>query len=581
MKNLKKMFMQESLKGLGTLERSEKPVSPGKPENVRCRVKNLQHGLYASFLILIFGMVICSCGNKSKSRVKTNEKGEILEICTSNQSETGEYDPAGAAAYVYFSHQTFALDPLVTYTQEGLFKPATAEKWEISDDLLTYTFYIRKDAKWSDGSKVTSADYKNTMLRALEPENGAWYVDFLFPIKNAESAFNGTADLEDVAIDSSNPDVLKVTLESPCSYFLDMFANVPTFMPSNCKYATDSDKNWDMEPEKNLSNGPWYMAERKPGEYILYKKNPYYYDTDNVNLLSIRMRFMDDDQAKAAAYQTGELTMLTGAPSSLAERYLGKPDLQFADVPQTNFIMMNPNIAPFDNPKVRKAFALALNRKDIAAVVGISCEPSTTLVGRFYHSKVDGRYWADVQGNLLEENLEEAKHLLAEAGYPEGKGLPKITYTYPSMNYESDVAQVLQQQWKELGVTVELQALENEVYVAQRREKKDQIIRMQWYADYNDPTSWLMMYVTGNSLNDINWSNPEYDRLMAESNLELDVKKREQLLTAAEKIAVSEETVICPLFTNNNTNLYPPELYNYYNDVIGYPNYTGMKVKSE
>ncbi len=519
-----------------------------------------------------------SCGSKSASRVKTNEKGEILEISTQNQSETGEYDPAGAAAYVYFSHQTFALDPLVTYTKEGQFTAATAEKWEVSKDLLTYTFYIRKDAKWSDGSDVTSADYKNTMIRSLEPSNGAWYVDFLFPIKGAKAAFNGTASLNEVAIDASEPKVLKITLEKPCAYFLDMFANVPTFMPSNTKYAKDSDKVWDMDPNKNLSNGPWYMAERKAGEYILYKKNPYYYDAENVNLLSIKMRFMDDDQAKAAAYQTGELTILS-APSSLAERYQGKPDLHFVENPQTNYIMMNPNIAPFDNPKVRKAFALAVKRADIAAVVGISASPSTTLVGKFYKSKVDGTPWGELQGNLLKEDLEEAKKLLAEAGYPNGQGLPEITYTYPSMAYEGDVAQVLQQQWKELGVTVNLQALENEVYVAQRREKKDQLIRMQWYADYNDPTSWLMMYTTENSINDIGYSNAEYDKLISESDLETDPAKRQAELLKAEKIAVSDDTVICPLFTNNQSLLYPPELYNFYYDVISYPNYTGMKVK--
>ena len=541
--------------------------------------KTLTAALFSAALVAS----LASCGGDSKSKlpVKVNEQGEILELSTNNQSETGEYDPAGAAAYVYFSHQAYTLDPLVTYTSDGIFKPATAEKWEISDDLLTYTFYIREDAKWSDGSKVTSADYKNTMIRALKPANGAWYVDFLFPIKGAKDAFNEKISLDEVAIDATDPAVLKITLESPCAYFLDMFANVPTFMPSNTKYAKDEDKAWDMDPAKNLGNGPWYMAERHPGEYILYKKNPYYYDAANVNILSIKMRFMDDDQAKSAAYQTGELTMLTGAPSSIAERYQGKPDLHFIQVPQTNYIMMNPNVAPFDNPKVRKAFALALNRKDIATVVGISCVPSTTFVGRFYHSKVDGTPWGELQGDLLDENLEEAKKLLAEAGYPNGEGLPTITYTYPSLAYEGDVAQVLQQQWKELGVTVELQALENEVYVAQRREKKDQLIRMQWYADYNDPTTWLSMYVTGNSLNDINWSNAKYDELMNASNLELDAAKRQAMLLAAEKIAVSEDTVICPLFTNNNTNLYSDLLYNFFYDVIGYGNYTGMKVKTE
>ncbi|MBQ0051699.1 MAG: peptide ABC transporter substrate-binding protein [Treponema sp.] len=541
-------------------------------------VKVVSKVLAASLFTAAIVVGFSSCGEK-KSRVKTNEKGEILELCINNQSETGEYDPAGAAAFVYFSHQTYALDPLVDYTKDGLYTPATAESWEVSKDLLTYTFHIRKNAKWSDGSDVTSYDYKNTMVRALEPANGSWYVDFLFPIKNAKAAFDGKTSLENVGIATPDAKTIVFTLEAPCAYFLDLLPNVPTFRPSSKKYAKDEDKNWDMIPGKNLSNGPWYMAERKPGEYILYKKNPYYYDAEKVNLLSIRMRFMDDDQAKAAAYQTGELTILSGAAASIADAYEGKPDVRFVEIPQTNYIMLNPNVAPFDNPLVRKAFALAVKRSNICTVVGKSCMASTTLVGRFYKSKVDGTQWGKLQGELLKEDLAEAKKLLAEAGFPEGKGLPKITYTYPSMNYEGDVAQILQQQWKELGVEVELRALENEVYVATRREAKSQAIRMQWYADYNDPTSWLMMYVKGNSLNDIRYDNPKYNELMAKSDLELDVAKRQALLVAAEKLIVSEDTCIVPLFTNNTTSLTDPSLTNFYYDVIAYPNYKQLQVK--
>lgn len=540
--------------------------------------KKLSMALVAVLGSALVLFAFTACGG-SKSKVKTNEKGEILEISISNQSETGEYDPAGAAAYVYFSHQSFSLSPLVSYTKDGAFIPATAESWEISDDLLTYTFHIRQNAKWSDGSDVTAADYINTIKRSLEPENGAWYVDFLFTIKNAKECFDGKVAFDEVGVKALNSKTIQYTLYEPCSYFLDMFPNIPTFMPSCTKYTTDENKEWDMSPSTNLGNGPWYLAERKPNEYLLYKKNPYYFDADKVNLLSVKMRFMDDDQAKAAAFQTGELTFLSGASSSIAEAYKGKPELMFNEVPQTNYIMMNPNIAPFDDPKVRKAFSLAITRKDICTVVGMSCVPSTTFVGRFMKSKVTGTPWGELQGDLLEENLAKAKALLAEAGYPNGEGLPKITYTYPSMSYEGDVAQVLQQQWKQLGVVVELQALENEVYVAQRREGKDQLIRMQWYADYNDPTSWLMMYTDGNSLNDINYQNEMYNDLVSKSNLELSQAKREKLMCDAEKIIVSEDTCIVPLFTNNTTNLVDPTLDNWYYDVIAYPNYTGMTVK--
>lgn len=539
-------------------------------------------------IVTVIGSAVCAlalmagftaCGEK-KSRIKTNEKGEILEITTPNNPENGEYDPAGAAAYVYFTYQQYCLEGLIQYDKDGKILPATAKSWEISDDLCTYTFHLREDSKWSDGSDVTSYDFKNTMIRALNPDKGSWYVDFLFVIKGASEAFYGDGSLDDFAVQTPDAHTLEITLKEPCAYFLDL-CKLPVYMPSNCKYATEEDETWDMTPGKNLCNGPYYFAERKAGEYVVYKKNPYYYDADKVNLLSIKDMYMDDDQAKASAYQTSELNLIIGAPSSLAEKYEGKPDLQFAEIPQTNYILFNINMKPFDDVRVRKAFAEAVKRVDIATVVGISCVPSSTFVGRFYKSKADGTEWGKMQGELLKEDLEEAKKLLAEAGYPNGEGLPPITYTYPAQAYEADVAQVLQQQWQQLGVTVNLESMEYEVYVDERRSGKLQLARHQWYADYNDPTTWLLMYSDGNAQNDVKWYNKEYNDLLSASSKEIDAAKRESELMAAEKILVSDECVICPLFTNNNTNLIDPSLDNYYFDVLVYQVFYGMKVKSE
>lgn len=539
-------------------------------------------------IVTVIGSAVCAlalmagltaCGEK-KSRIKTNEKGEILEITTPNNPENGEYDPAGAAAYVYFTYQQYCLEGLIQYDKDGKILPATAKSWEISDDLCTYTFHLREDSKWSDGSDVTSYDFKNTMIRALNPDKGSWYVDFLFVIKGASEAFYGDGSLDDFAVQTPDAHTLEITLKEPCAYFLDL-CKLPVYMPSNCKYATEEDETWDMTPGKNLCNGPYYFAERKAGEYVVYKKNPYYYDADKVNLLSIKDMYMDDDQAKASAYQTSELNLIIGAPSSLAEKYEGKPDLQFAEIPQTNYILFNINMKPFDDVRVRKAFAEAVKRVDIATVVGISCVPSSTFVGRFYKSKADGTEWGKMQGELLKEDLEEAKKLLAEAGYPNGEGLPPITYTYPAQAYEADVAQVLQQQWQQLGVTVNLESMEYEVYVDERRSGKLQLARHQWYADYNDPTTWLLMYSDGNAQNDVKWHNKEYNDLLSASSKEIDAAKRESELMAAEKILVSDECVICPLFTNNNTNLIDPSLDNYYFDVLVYPVFYGMKLKSE
>lgn len=532
-----------------------------------------------STVVAIGGLTGCG-GGGSSSTVQTNDKGEITELVDAVQPGSGEYDPAGAAAYEYFSVQTNCYEGFVSYDEEGQIQPAAADHWDVNDEATEYTFYIRDDEKWSDGSDVTSADFENTMKRALNPDNGSWYVDFLFVIKNAQKCFNGECDFSDVGIECIDDKTIKFTLEEPCSYFLDL-CKLPTYMPSNCKYATDDNKDWDMNPEQNLGNGPYHLSEHVDGDHVSFEKNEYYRDADKVTVLKITDKFMDDDQAKASAYQTGEINILQGAPSDIAESYEGKDDLRIREVPQTNYILFNINEKPFDDVRVRQAFSLALNRKDIAAVVGTACEPATTFVGKNYKSKTDGTKWSDLQDELLEENLEKAKQLLADAGYPDGKGLPTITYTYPAMSYEANVAQVLQAEWKELGVDVKLEAMEYEVYVDERRSGKLQMARMQWYADYNDPTSWLKMYQTGNAQNDVNWSNADYDKLIEESDKNLDEASRQEQLLAAEKILVSDDTVICPLFSASNQDLIDPSLTGYYNDGLAYTFWYNAHIKED
>ena len=218
---------------------------------------------------------------------------------------------------------------------------------------------------------------------------------------------------------------------------------------------------------------------------------------------------------------------------------------------------------------------------DIDKKVDTTNKPVKTLIEKNKKSQEDGTKWSELQGELLEENLDKAKELLAEAGYENGEGLPEITYTYPAMNYEADVAQVLQAQWKELGVDVKLEAMEYEVYVDARRNGELQMARMQWYADYNDPTSWLKMYQTGNAQNDVGWSNADYDELMIESDKNLDDASRQEQLLAAEKILVSDETVICPLFSNSNQDLIDPTLEGYFTDALSYTFWYGTKKKAE
>ncbi|MDR0862338.1 MAG: peptide ABC transporter substrate-binding protein [Oscillospiraceae bacterium] len=529
-------------------------------------------------IVLIVGIAACGGGttNSPSAPVQPSSAGSPSSpsepsaavsgnksIIIAEQPENGEYDPAGATAYVYFGLQSYCLEGLVDYDPTGTTIPAAALSWETNEDGTEWTFNLNPDGKWSDGSPVTSADFLNTITRALDPETGSWYVDSLFMIKGAEEAFFGEGSIDDIGVELTDDYTIKFYLDSPYANFLD-YVILPVYRPSSVKYATKEDEAWDLDPAKNLGNGPFHLSERVPGQSITFIPNEYYSKKENVHYDTVIYKFMNDDQSKTSAYSTGEIDVFPGAPYYVQDQYAGKPDLDKAEVLVTNYILFNINQAPFDDVRVRQAFALAVDRQGICDILGNSKIPSTTFVASGYKSKVDGRRWADVQDTLLEENVEAAKALLAEAGYPDGAGLPPITYTYPSMSYEADVAQALQAQWKtNLGVDVSLNAMEYEVYVNSRRNGELQLSRHQWTGDYNDPATWLDMYRLGNSQNDVEWSNDEYNALMAQSAGELDPQKREDILKAAERILVTDDTVICPLFITESIYLINPAISGY------------------
>jgi oligopeptide transport system substrate-binding protein len=489
----------------------------------------------------------------------TEENTEPKAISMNCQPEDGNYDPAGAASWAYFMMATYTLEGLVRYDANSNIIPATAESWETNDDATEWTFHLRKDARWSDDSPVTSADFLNTITRSLDPNTGSWYVTGLANVAGALEAYFDPAVIDGLGVETPDDHTIIFHLAAPQANFLD-YLRLPVFMPSNSRYATPDDATWSFDVDKNLGNGPFRLAGRVEGDYIKIVPNEYYYDRDRVKIDEITIRYMTDIQAALSAYKTGELNVVNSAPYYVEDQYAGQPDLNSDELLQTNFVLFDVNKAPFDDVRVRQAFSMAIDRQAICDTIG-STVPSTLFVAGSYKSKVDGRLWSEVQDVLIDENVEKARALLADAGYPNGEGLPEITYTYPSMGNEGDVAQVLQAQWlSNLGVDVKLNAMEYEVYVTARRAGELQVCRHQWTGDYNDPATWLDMYATGNDQNSVSWSNEAYDALMIRSAGELDTTAREALLLAAEKIIVSDEAVLSPVYNTEAFFLIDPKI---------------------
>ena len=505
---------------------------------------------------LIGTFVLGGCGSKGKEE-KTKESKEIV---VATNSETGGLDPAGMIALTYLAYSVSALDELLTYNEDGEIEYRAAESYEVNDDSTVWTFHLRKEAAWSDGTPVTSADFLNTMVRSLDPKSGNGYANYLFPIKNAEAIYNGEADADSLGVETPDDDTLIFTLEKACVYFLDLL-RLPVYTPSCTKYADSLDSGWDKDPATSVSNGPFHLTEYVAEQYFVLEKNPEYWNADQVKLDKITYRFFDDTQSMANAYETGEVDVAPSLQSSVMELYEGKDDLVITDTIATRYIYPNLNVEPLDDVRVRKAINLAINREELCQIVGEDTEPTVNFIAKYMKDKTTGEYFVDGAEPPFEENLEEARKLLAEAGYPNGEGFPKLTYNYPSLEMDSDTAQVFKEQLKKnLNIDIELNAQELQVNYTERWAGNFDLCRMNWTADFADPYTYLSMLLSNGTYNCSGVQNEKYDSLVAQSDTETDPQKRAELMHEAEQLAVGEEFYIIPLYSMKSCNLIRPEI---------------------
>ena len=484
------------------------------------------------------------------------EKGITVAI----SSDTGTMDPAGSIALTYLAYSVSALDELLTYDENGEIEYRAAESYEVNDDSTVWTFHLREDALWSDGTPVTSADFMNTITRALDPASGSGYANYLFPIENAEAIYNGEADVDSLGVETPDEHTLIFRLAEPCVYFLDLL-RLPVYTPSCSEYADSVDSGWDRDPETSLSNGPFCLAEYVPDQYFVLEKNENYWNADAVKLDTITYRFFDDTKSMANAYEAGEADVATSLSSTVMEAYEGTDDLFVTDQIATRYIYMNLNVEPLNDVRVREAINLAINREELCQIVGSDTEPAYNLVAKYMKDKNTGEYFVDEADQPFEEDVAKAQELLAEAGYPNGEGFPELTYNYPTLEMDSDTAQVIQEQLKEnLNITINLEAQELQANYSTRYAGDFDLCRMNWTADFADPYTYLSMLLSNSTYNCSGINDMEYDSIVAASNSESDPAKRSELLHQAEQLAVGEQFYIIPLFAMKSVNLVNPDI---------------------
>ena len=440
-------------------------------------------------------------------------------------------------------------------------RPGVAKSWEVSSDGLTYTFHLRPEAKWSDGRPVTAEDFAWTWRRGLDPKTAAEYAYMLYPIRGAkayyESAEKGKADWANVGVRVEGPHRLVVELEEPCAYFLDLAA-FTTYLPVRRDAVEQYGERWTFPPNL-ISNGAYRLAEWRFRSRMIWEKNPHYWNAGAVALERIELRAFEEINTALVEYETGALDLTTVVPALAIQPLLDarregrRTDVVHAVNLGTYFYRFNCREKPLTDPRVRRALALAVDRQEVVDRAARGGQvPATTFVppGMAGYPAPRG----------FREDVEEARRLLAEAGYPGGAGLQEISILVNKGAGHVPVAELIQQQWRDrLGVPVRIEQLEWKVLLDRWRDGTYQISRGGWYGDYCDPNTFVDMFVTNGGNNQTGWSNARYDALVARAARTIDPAARLKMLAEAEQILL-DEMPIMPLYVYTITMLARPGL---------------------
>lgn len=502
---------------------------------------------YFLFLILITAVFfLTGCGDADEQNVRTGEMDQNQVLTHNIGVEPETLDPAKMKGIPEATVAYALFDGLTRMTAEGL-QPAVAESWEVSPDGLTYTFHLR-NTKWNNGDPVTAQDFEYAWKRVLDPDTASEYAYQLYYIKNGQ-AYNEEKikDPEQVGVKALDEKTLQVTLENPTPYFLSL-TSFYTFFPVHRATVKAHPDNWANSPETLIGNGPFNLAGWKHHAKIEAVRNEKYWDAENVKLDKVVFTMVEEASTYLTMWENGQIDSIESPPMSDIPRLATEGKLKSYPQLCTYHYIFNTRKPPLDNPKVRKALSLAIDRKKIVENVTKGGEvPALGFVPGGIPDAKPGSDFRKIGGNLFKDaDIKEAQELLAEAGYPGGKDFPEIEILYVSSESHKMIAEVVQEMWKKnLGIkNVTLTNREWQVYLEKRMKGDFQVAFSLWVGDYLDPMTFLDVFVTGGPYNNGGWSNGEYDRLIKLAKTTFEQEDRMEAMHRAEEILIDEMAVM-------------------------------------
>ena len=481
-------------------------------------------------------------------------------------------------------------EPLLLINENNEVVGGQAESWETSEDGLTWTFTMRDGLKWSDGTDLNAKDFEYSFKRMVDPNTAAPYAETCLGMIDGFEEAAGFPDADGNPTAEPNPDALNVkasddgktltiVLSYPCSYF-DKMAAFATMSPVQQATVEANGDAWCTSPDTFVSNGPYMITDWTPSERIVLTKNPNYvggWDSSKIVSDTITLLLLEDSSASYAAYNSGEAVLVKDVPTdeipSLTKAEDGG-DFYVDTILGTYYISLNDQKEPFTDAKVRKALSLAIDRDYVAnTIMQGTYEPAYNFVGpgivdesgMFYDNANGGKPYIS---DDYDANLEEAKQLMADAGYPNGEGFPTIEYSANDAGYHIPVAEYVQQAWGELGITVNINKVEWASFLPMRRAGDYDVSRNGWVMDYNDPSNMIELFTTTNGNNDGKYSNPEFDATIEASKV-ADKSVHFQKLHEAEDILMEDAGAI-PVAYYTDFWLQSPSLKGTWHSPYGY-----------
>ena len=434
-----------------------------------------------------------------------------------------------------------------------------ATDWTISDDGLVYTFNLREGIQWSDRVPVTADDFVFALQRLVDPATAANYAYLQYTIKNAEAINKGDiTDLSELGVRALDDTTLEITLESPTPYFIGALTHYTAY-PVPRHVIEEHGGDW-VKVDNIVTNGPYKPVEWVPGSHVTTEKNTAYYDSDRLQIEGVKFYVLEDASAALKRYRAGEFDILTAFPTDQFEWMQENLPGQARAVPFAGlyYYVINNQLPPFDNPNVRQALSMSINREVIGPqVLGTGEVPAYSWVppGMANYPEPYTVTWKDMPYG---EKVETAKSLLSEAGFGPDNPL-ELQLRYNTNENHKRIAVAIAAMWKPLGIEVELYNTETKVHYDELQNGELEVARAGWLADYNDADNFLNLLKSGVAYNYGRYSNSEFDALIDEANAVTDTQMRADLLRQAEQLAL-DETAAIPIYYYLSRNVVSPRV---------------------